>query len=520
MSKYQVIITLGGTGKRFADAGYELPKYMLPISIFDSNYKVIDLITKMYEDSDTDIIFLCNKFHIEKYHLDTLLGKYGTVVSVTPGQGPGDAILQARYFVDSNKPTFVQYCDTFQPWNLQKIKQYIEKYDPDSAVVVTDEKCPSIYDGTLYGRVKVKDNFVEDIKEKAETEYSDYLGCGTFYFRSGRLLLKYVEIQDQNRDKYYLNGESYINCTIKAMLDDSKKVIPINVTGYLNLGVPRDYEEYMYWQRLEYAYTNKIIHKGATLPNSTIIMPAAGLGSRFKDIYNKPKPLIDVNSTDSPMYIEAINYSFNPENVVIVSRKDLDFCEEFKNTAEDRGYTFIGLDRITEGQAITVKEGLSKVHHGPIIINSCDQGILYNECKFNDIYDSADVIVCGIKNYQQALRKVNSFSWIKCDMDNVIEITSKRCDGNPKESLAFVSCLLYKNKSVLEKSIDSLVNRGAKTNGEYYIDESINDSIALGYKVKVLEIDAYLNWGTPEELELYQWWNRFFTRTGLYDYLA
>lgn len=517
MSKYQVIITLGGTGKRFADAGYKLPKYMLPVSMSDSNYKVIDLIAKMYEDNDTDIIFLCNKFHTEKYHLNELLGKYGTVVSVTPGRGPGDAILQAKRFIDSNKPTFVQYCDTFQPWDLQKIKLYIEKHDPDSAVIVTDEKCPSVYDGTLYGRVKIKDNIVEDIREKTEPEYSNYLGCGTFYFRSDRLLLKYIEIQDQNRGKYYLNGESYINCTIKAMLDNNKKVIPVNITGYLNLGVPRDYEDY--WRMLEYSNKVKVIHKNAAnIPDSTIIMPAAGLGSRFKDTYNKPKPLIDVSGT--PMYNEAIHYSFNPENAVIVTRKDLDFYRDFKDSAESKGYTFIGLDKITDGQAITIKEGLPYVSNGPVIINSCDQGILYNECKFNNVYESADVIICGIKNYQPALRKVNSFSWIKCDGNNVTGITSKRCDGDPKESLTFVSCLLYKNKLILEKSIDSLVKRGAKTNGEYYIDESINDSIALGYKVKVLEIDAYLNWGTPEELELHQWWNRFFNIAGLYDYLA
>jgi NDP-sugar pyrophosphorylase family protein len=518
MSAYQVIITLGGTGKRFADAGYELPKYMLPISIFDSNYKVIDLVTEMYKDSDTDILFLCNKDHVEKYHLKQLLGKYGTVIPVVPGKGPGDAILQAKNFIDDNKQTFVQYCDTFQPWDLQKIKNYIEKYNPDSAVVVTNEKCPSVYDGTLYGRVIVKDNLIKDIKEKAEPEYSDYLGCGTFYFKSGSILLKYIEIQDKDKDKYYLNGESYINCTIKAMLDDCQIVIPINVIGYLNLGVPRDYEEYMYWQRLECKYENKIIHKRALLPNSTIIIPAAGLGSRFKDVYNKPKPLIDVNN--SPMYKEAINLSFNPENVVIVTRKDLDFYKEFKDSAENSGYTFIGLDSITDGQAITIKEGLKEITHGPIIINSCDQGILYDEIKFNNIYDSSDIIVCGIKNYQPALRKVNSFSWIKCDGDNVIEVASKRCDGDPKESLAFVSCLLYKDKHILEDSINALIKRGAKTNGEYYIDESINDSISLGYKVKVLEIDAYLNWGTPEELELYQWWNRFFTKIGLYDYLA
>lgn len=519
MSKYQVIITLGGNGKRFADAGYELPKYLLPVSISNKNIKVIDLVTDMFDDGDTDIIYLCNKYHIEKYDLNNVL-KYKTVVPVIPGNGPGDAILQAKEFIDFSKPTFVQYCDTFQPWNLTNIKRQIESSNSDAAVVVTDENCPSVYDGTLYGRVKVKDNLVEDIKEKAEPEYSNYLGCGTFYFRTGKMLLNYVEIQDKNRDRYYLNGESYINCTIKALLDNGKSVVPINVTGYLNLGVPRDYEEYMYWQKLIYQYMNYT--DSNALKNSTIIVPAAGLGSRFSNTYGLPKPLISVEENEnSPMYVEAIHHSFNPENVIIVTRKDLAFYKEFELNTCGRGYTLVELNSITEGQAITVKEGLKYIKKdGPVIINSCDQGILYNKERFNDLYKDADIIVCGIKNYQPALRHVNSFSWIKNNGREVTAITSKRCDDNPNESLAFVSCLLYKSKDILEKSIESLVTRGVKTNNEYYIDESINDSIALGYKVKVLEIDAYLNWGTPEELELFRWWKRFFVTTGLYDYLA
>jgi choline kinase len=249
-------------------------------------------------------------------------------------------------------------------------------------------------------------------------------------------------------------------------------------------------------------------------------MPAAGLGSRFKDVYNKPKPLIDVYDYKSPMFNEAIRHSFNPSKVIIVTRKDLDFYNDFRNEAEIKGYTFVGLDKITDGQAITVKEGLKYANDGAISINSCDQGILFDQSKLETLFSGADVIICGIKNYAPAIRKANSFSWIKSNGDDVIEITSKRCDGDPKESLVFVSCLLYKSKEILENSIDSLISRGKKVNNEYYIDESINDSIALGYKVKVLEIDAYLNWGTPEELSLFQWWNNFFKVVGNHGYMA
>ena len=458
MKKYQVIITLGGTGKRFSDAGYVLPKYMLPVKFNGFKYKTIDMITSMYQYKNIDIIYLCNKEHIEKYNLNGLLRKYGKVVPVVPGNGPGDAILQSEEHIDLNLPTFVQYCDTFQIWNFDEIISELDKNDPDAAVAVTNEKCPSVYDGTLYGRVKIENNKVIDIKEKAENTYSDFLGCGTFYFKSGSVLLDYVKVQDRNKEKYYLNGESYINCTIKEMLDDNANITPIYINNYLNLGVPRDYEDFNYWQKLveklnDFKKTNNVIAE------STLVMPAAGLGSRFKNEYQKPKPLINVfdENIKSTMFIEASKYTFGAEHKMVVTRKDLDFYNEFKKEAENCDYKFVELENITEGQAITVKEGLQYINKGPVIINSCDQGILFDESNFYKIYSTADIIVCGIKNYTHAIQKTTSFSWIKNIGDDVIEITSKRCDGDPKDSYVFVSCLLYKNKSMLENSINSLI---------------------------------------------------------------
>ena len=513
MKDYQVIITLGGTGKRFSDAGYTLPKYMLPADIYNPNYKVIDLVSDMYPGMKK--IYLCNENHIDKYNLNEILDDGNSViVPVKPGEGPGNAIYQARHYISDTAKTFVQYCDTFQPWDIEEIKTMLEDKNPDAAVVVTDEQCPSVFDGTLYGRVKVIENQVANIQEKAPAEYSKYLGCGTFYFRSGGHLLKYINLQENRRDLYYLNGESYINCTIKAMLDDYQYVLPINVKNYLNLGVPRDYEEYMYWQRTESKLNScSLTH---TIKNSTLIMPAAGLGSRFKNSYKEPKPLIPMLSGNR-MYQDAIRYSFPTEKTVVVTRKDLDFYEEFKETASD--CEFIGLEKITKGQAITVREGLSKAGDGPIVINSCDQGILYDHSKFKEIYEDADIVICGLRNYTPAIAKPTSFSWVNTSGYDVTEITSKRCDGDPKDGLVFISCLIYKNRDILEKSIESLLKRGCTTNGEYYIDESLNDSINLGYKVKVFEIDSYINWGTPEELAMFNWWINFFNKIR-HEYLA
>ena len=53
---------------------------------------------------------------------------------------------------------------------------------------------------------------------------------------------------------------------------------------------------------------------------------------------------------------------------------------------------------------------------------------------------------------------IKPFSWVNTSGYDVLEITSKRCDGDPKDGLVFISCLIYKNKEILEKIKNKGVN--------------------------------------------------------------
>ena len=502
-NKYQVIITLAGNGKRFSDAGYTLPKYLLPVS---ENKCVLDLVADMYDG--LDILFICNCHHVEKYNLINRFEKKNRrVIGVLPGQGPGYSMWQAKDYIDKKKKTIVQYCDTFQIMDLKAVLKEIDSSKADAGIFVTSEKCPSVYDGTKYGRVKIdKSGNVVGIKEKAEESYSPYLGCGTFYFKSGEYLISLLKTQIENKDKYFLNGEAYVNCTFNVIEDQKDKIKAIDINGYINLGVPTDYEEFMS-RKKRFDKLNRF-KEPVKLRNSTLMMPAVGLGSRFKS-YGIPKPFIKIS--DKYMCEMAKKFSFPTENQILAIRKDLPGYKKFVDYSKKNGINLHVFEHITEGQAITVTESLKDVANGQmVVVNSCDQGILYDENKFYEIYPDADVIICGIKNYQKGIQNPNAYSWIRNDGTDVLEITSKRCVGNPRDSYLFVSCVLYKNKSIIEKSVERMIRRQARINGEYYIDESLNDSISLGYRVKMLEIDSYLNWGTPEELELSLWWNNFF----------
>ena len=41
-------------------------------------------------------------------------------------------------------------------------------------------------------------------------------------------------------------------------------------------------------------------------------------------------------------------------------------------------------------------------------------------------------------------------------------------------------------------------------NGEYYLDSAVADAVQLGLDCRVFEVEAYVSWGTPDELRTFE----------------
>ncbi|MFX5587007.1 hypothetical protein ABTE16_19890, partial [Acinetobacter baumannii] len=57
-----------------------------------------------------------------------------------------------------------------------------------------------------------------------------------------------------------------------------------------------------------------------------------------------------------------------------------------------------------------------------------------------------------------------------------------------------------------------MMARKATVNGEYYVDVAINDALALGLDCRLFEAEAYLCWGTPDDLKTFDYWQSCFDK--------
>ena len=207
-----------------------------------------------------------------------------------------------------------------------------------------------------------------------------------------------------------------------------------------------------------------------------IVIPAAGAGSRFKPLYNEPKPYIKVN--DVSMIALAVKTLDLAGTYHYILPKDVgltDVMHELKQITPD--CTFLIIDYVTEGAVQSVLLLTDLINNDDeLIIANCDQVMEWDT--------------------EPAMKRLRMFD------GGLVTIH----DDNPKHSYA-----LIEEGNVTKRGKD-FVNAGTKmiaednrSLNEFYISATYNylikDGLTVGdYMIDQNEIHFI---GTPEDLDKY-----------------
>ena len=112
------------------------------------------------------------------------------------------------------------------------------------------------------------------------------------------------------------------------------------------------------------------------------------------------------------------------------------------------------------------------------------------------------------------------YSWLDVDAkDNIKKVYVKEFFGtDPFSSYAIVGTMYFRKKSHFITALQSLYEKNITTNGEFYVDNLLNEAITAGLTVKNFKIDEYICWGTPDDLKTYQYWQEFFDKCAWHPY--
>jgi dTDP-glucose pyrophosphorylase len=229
--KPNILIPMAGFGSRFIDKGYSLPKPL--IKIFGK--PMIQLVVESL-DIDANYIFIVQKEHRIKYHLDDVLDSIAPGCVVVEVDGPTDGAartsLMAKDLIDNDVPLIISNSDQVIVWDSLTFQTLGAS---QGVIALFNDNDPK------WSYAKLDNGFVSEVAEKLVI--SDYATAGVYGFPTGAQYVKYAE-QMIAKD-IRTNNEFYIAPVYNEIIADGYKVLPYFIDEMHGLGTPDDMNRYI-----------------------------------------------------------------------------------------------------------------------------------------------------------------------------------------------------------------------------------------------------------------------------------
>lgn len=229
-----IVIPMAGAGSRFAEAGYPMPKPLVPV-LGEPMYAWA--LRSLPLERARRLILICLQEHLDRYELEAdIRARFGGrgfalevlgLDHVTGGQA--ETVMTASRWIDDEEPLLVFNADTFipvpfaPPEGLDGVIQTFGSDDPRYSYVRLDAE-----------------GLVVEVAEKRVI--SPHATTGLYMFSRGR---DFVEFTKRFLDAgLRINGESYVMLTYEQMLLAGKRIGHVAAPAHWVLGTPQELERF------------------------------------------------------------------------------------------------------------------------------------------------------------------------------------------------------------------------------------------------------------------------------------
>lgn len=481
----QVLIPISSRSAFFPETEYYFPKPLITIN----GKPMIELVVKSIQKyiQEPKFIFVVDSEDCIRFSLDKLLmllcGEKTVVVQKSSEtKGALCSALLAIDHLEADEPLIISNCDTILEGGLNEPMRRLCAPDVDAAVFTFD----SIHPRWSYVRAD-EDGNIAQVHEK-EVISSNAI-AGVYYF------------------KKTLN---FINAAMKCILDDislDKKFFLSSTINQVILGGGRAIFEELPVSQVGTFYSPDAINEYLSLQKQdtsdiglNIIIPAAGLGSRFKKVgWKKPKPFIEIDG--KPMVSHVVeNLRFEAASLSIILPEDLmkNYPTEI-GALKNAGVDLIAIQNTTEGTACTILAAEEKINNNDmLLVANSDQLVDFdvadfvNDCISRKLDGSIVVFRDEDKDPKWSFAKTT-------DCGRVTRVAEK----DPISDLATVGIYLFKSGASFVSGAVEMIVKNERVNGEFYTCPVYNYLINRGCNIGVYEVDRknMHGLGTPNDLQ-------------------
>ena len=246
-----------------------------------------------------------------------------------------------------------------------------------------------------------------------------------------------------------------------------------------------------------------------------IIIPMSGEGSRFVAAgYIDPKPLIIIDGKPIIEHVcdlfpgeKKFTFICNAKHLaetnmkdVLLSIKPSSNIVEIPNHKKGPVYAVSLIEEMIEDDE-------------EVIVNYCDFGTYWNYKDFlkHTRKRGADGAIPSYKGFHPHMLGSTNYAFIREKDQWMQEIKEKEpFTDNRTEEYASNGTYYFKKGSYVKNYFKKLMVKDINLKGEYYVSLIYNLLINDGLNVSVYEIQHMLQWGTPQDVEEYNTWSKYF----------
>lgn len=236
-----IVLPMAGRGSRFANAGYTIPKPLIPVHGIPMIKVVVDNLAPKCEHR---FIFIAQNEHIAKYDLNTKLKSYAKNVEIIGIDGITEgqvcSVLLAKKFFDNDEPLMSANSDQWIDFDINEYLDAMQQKDLDGMIMTMKANDPK------WSYAKTDENgFVTETAEKKVI--STDATVGIYNFKHGKDLVRSAE--QMIKDDIRVNGEFYTCPAYNYLIKEGKKIgiysIGEEYNGMYGLGIPSDLEKFL-----------------------------------------------------------------------------------------------------------------------------------------------------------------------------------------------------------------------------------------------------------------------------------
>ena len=233
-----IIIPLCGIGKRFQDAGYDLPKPLIEVM----GKTMIEHVLDRLDVSPEDRITIIYHDSLEEYQFSTRIhARYPRIMLISLNkrtEGAAETILHGIQRIITHGvhlQTLLIDCDTL--YHLPILGR-LRGLSANATICFEDQES-----NPIYSYVRVTNGRITEIKEKERI--SPYANTGAYFFQNIYELKQHCHHIIQQNQRY--KNEYYMSCVIQHMIETGKEfqAIQIERSQYSSLGTPVELEQYL-----------------------------------------------------------------------------------------------------------------------------------------------------------------------------------------------------------------------------------------------------------------------------------